>query len=96
MVKFITTDWATVRAHHRLWLPWATLSRTAAHEPLTIGRSQSIALVTADEDRLADTVVSSWDTEPLAAEHLTGGTDGVQGVGLRAVFGLVSRPVELD
>ena len=49
-----------------------------------------------DTDRFTDTVVSSRDAEPLAAEHLPGGADGVQGVGLRAVFGLAGRPVELD
>ena len=47
-------------------------------------------------DRFADTVVSSRDAEPLTAEHLAGGADGVQRVGLRAVFGLAGRPVELD
>ena len=49
-----------------------------------------------DTDRFADAVVGSRDAEPLAAEHLAGGADGVQGVGLRAVFGLAGRPVELD
>ena len=40
--------------------------------------------------------MSSMDAEPLAAEHLSSGADRVQGVGLRAVFGLARRPVELD
>ena len=47
-------------------------------------------------DRFACALVSSRDTEPLAAEHLTGCADGVQGVGLRAIFRLAGRPVELD
>src|SRR5215213_3139013 len=34
--------------------------------------------------------------KPFPAQHLAGGTDRVEGVGLRAFFGLAGRPVELD
>src|SRR5829696_145503 len=47
-------------------------------------------------DRLTETLVSSRDAEPLAAEHLASGTDSVEGVRLRAVLRLAGRPVELD
>jgi hypothetical protein len=49
-----------------------------------------------DADRFAHPVVDSRDAEAFAAEHLAGGADGVQGVGLGAVLALAGGPVELD
>jgi hypothetical protein len=47
-------------------------------------------------DRLADAVVGSRHAQPVTAECLAGGADGVQSVGLGAVLALAGRPVELD
>lgn len=47
-------------------------------------------------DRVTHPVMGSWDAQPVRPEGLAGGADGVESVGLGAVFGLAGRAIELD